>query len=325
MTTTTTPLEVDIPACSLVVPVYGNEDTIADLLDAIEGIAADTPGGLEAIFVVDGSPDDSEAVLRKLLPDHSYPSVLLTHSRNFGSFPAIRTGLGNARGRHLAVMAADLQEPPELITTFFHRLAESDANIVVGVRTGRADPGASKAAAGLFWRVYRRMVQPEMPEGGVDVFACDRKVRDILLDMHEANGSLVGLLVWMGFPRVEVPYERLPRPSGSSGWTLKKKVRYMSDSIFSFTDLPVRILLTIGFLGSLLAMVTAVGITLAWLFGDVTVPGYTPLMLATLLVGTLILFGLGVVGSYVWRTYENTKARPLSIVRTTDRYPGASS
>lgn len=313
------------PRCSLIVPVYGNEGTIAALLDAVDDLAATAPGGLEAVFVVDGSPDDSEAVLRKLLPEHPYPSTLLVHSRNFGSFPAIRTGLGVARGDHLAVMAADLQEPPELIQTFFERLDEGEHELVIGVRAGRDDPGASKAASGLFWKLYRRIVQPDMPEGGVDVFGCSSAVRDVLLDMRESHGSLVGLLVWMGYPRAEIPYQRLARTVGKSGWTMKKKLRYMSDSIFSFTDLPIRLLMAVGLIGSISALLAAAAITIAWRFGDVAVPGYTPLMLATLLVGTLILLGLGVVGSYVWRTYENTKARPLSLVRATHRYPGTDT
>jgi hypothetical protein len=177
-------------------------------------------------------------------------------------------------------------------------------------------------AAGLFWRVYRSMVQAEMPAGGIDMFGCNRMALDALLGMREAHGSLVGLLIWMGFRRTEVPYERLARPSGKSGWTLRKKIRYTNDSIYSFTDLPIRVLLTTGLLGTVLTVVSMIVVFGAWLFGLIDVPGYAPLMLSTLLVGTLILVGLGIVGSYVWRTFENTKARPLSLVQRVDHYRG---
>jgi len=313
------------PRCSLVVPVYGNADTITDLVEAIAVLAVDAPGGLEAVFVIDGSPDDSEARLRSLLPSQSFPSAVLVHARNFGSFAAIRTGMAHARGDLIAVMAADLQEPPALIGEFLRVLDTGDADVVVGCRTGRADPASSRRAAETFWRIYRRFVQAEMPEGGIDVFACNRVARDTLLSMQESNSSLVGLLIWMGFTRVEVPYERLPRPSGESGWTFKKKVRYMSDSIFSFTDLPIRVLLLVGTLGSAITLLLSVVIAVAWAAGLVSVQGYTPLMLAVLFVGTLILAGLGVVGSYVWRTFENTKGRPLSIVRAVHTFNGPRS
>jgi glycosyltransferase involved in cell wall biosynthesis len=313
---------VDPPTFSLVVPVYGNEDTLDALLEAIAGISQRCDGELEAILVVDASPDRCEERLRVALPDQAYASTLLVHARNFGAFEAIRTGLSHARGEFVACMAADLQEPPELVEEFFRVLADDKADVVVGVREGRDDPGSSQMAAGIFWRMYRRMVQPDMPAGGVDMFGCNRMAVDALLEMKEAHGSLVGLLIWMGFRRTEVPYRRLARATGKSGWTLRKKLRYTNDSIYSFTDLPIRVLLTTGLVGSILTVAAMVIVAVAWAFGLIKVPGYAPLMLSTLLVGTLILVGIGIVGSYVWRTFENTKGRPLSLVQRVDHYRG---
>ncbi len=307
---------------SLVVPVYRNEETIPELLDAIEEIRGALDGELEAVFVVDGSPDNCEALLRSQLPDQRYPSLLIVLSRNFGSFAAIRSGLEAARGRFFAVMAADLQEPPDLVVRFFELLAADEADVVVGERRERADPMASKLGSSLFWRFYCRFIQPEMPAGGIDVFGCSAVVRDALVSMRESNSSLVGLLVWSGYRREGVPYDRLPRAVGTSGWTFRKKVRYMFDSAFSFTDLPIRMLLAIGVVGVVLSTAIGVGVFGAWLLGRIDVPGYTPLMLVVLFVGALTVFGLGVIGSYVWRAYENTKQRPLSLVRSADRYGG---
>lgn len=312
------------PTYSLVIPVYGNEDTLPAVLEEVEGIAARTEGDLEVIFVVDGSPDDSAALLREQLPRAAVPGLVIELSRNFGSFAAIRCGLEQARGSYCAVMAADLQEPPSLIDNFFEVLASGEADVVVGERASRADPGASKAGSSMFWRVYRRVAQPEMPEGGIDVFGCNDAARRAVLGLQESNSSLVGLLIWIGFRRASVRYERLPRPSGKSSWTFKKKVRYMMDSIFSFTDLPIRLLLLTGVVGTLGALTASLVVLVAWLLRRIEVPGYTPLMLALLIVGGLTISALGIIGSYVWRTYENTKHRPLSIIATIDRYPGHS-
>ena len=158
--------------------------------------------------------------------------------------------------------------------------------------------------------------------GGVDVFACNAAVRETILQLHEANSSLVGQLLWIGFRRATIPYERLPRQEGKSAWTFSKKMRYLSDSVFSFTDLPIRFLLLVGSIGSALVAGTAVGVTIAWFADVIEVAGYTPIMLAILLVGFVLILGLGIVGSYVWRTYENSKQRPLTIVQTVREFPG---
>jgi hypothetical protein len=163
-----------------------------------------------------------------------------------------------------------------------------------------------------------------MPPGGVDVFACNQAVRSAILELREANSSLVGLLIWLGFRRATVGYERQERTEGTSGWTLSKKVRYMADSIFSFTDLPIRLLLVVGVFGCVSVVVGAVVVLLAWAFSEIEVPGYTPLILSILFIGFLVTFSLGIVGSYVWRTYDNTKRRPLTVRRSTDHFtPGA--
>jgi glycosyltransferase involved in cell wall biosynthesis len=310
------------PTLSLVVPVYKNAASIPALLDAIAGIARRVPGELEAVFVVDGSPDDSHPLLTRLLPDAPFRSVLVELSRNFGSFGAIRQGLLVASGDQFAVMAADLQEPPELIEEFFKILVSGAADVVLGERVGRADPRMTRASSDLYWRSYRRLVQKEMPPGGVDVFGCNKAVRDALLSMNESHSSLVGLLVWSGFQRATVPYERREREHGKSSWTFRKRVSYMLDSAFSFTDLPIRILLVSGFVGIALMLLASIAVLFGWFLDVIEVPGYTPLILAVLNSAALVVFSLGILGSYLWRTYENTKGRPLVLVRSVVLFGG---
>jgi glycosyltransferase involved in cell wall biosynthesis len=177
------------------------------------------------VFVVDGSPDDSYLRLRAGLEHAPFRAQLLLLSRNFGAFSAIRAGLAAGTGDHFAVMAADLQEPPELVVEFARRLSTGRCDVVVGQRTGRADPLLSRVSSAAFWGLYRRFVQPEVPPGGVDVlFGCTRAVRDQIVRMTELNTSLVGLLFWVGFRREAVPYARRERHAGKSGWTWEKKL-----------------------------------------------------------------------------------------------------
>jgi len=304
---------------SVVVPVYGNRETLPSLVTRLVAMAANLDGPLEAVFVIDGSPDDSADVLSELGPTAGIRIRVLHHSRNFGSYAAIRTGLAAAEGDYIGVMAADLQEPPELMADFFSALA-AGADVAVGRRTGRADPAASSAGSRAYWALYRRFVMPAIPAGGVDVFAVTRAVARTLLGFTEAHSSLVGQLFWVGYRRTEVPYERQPRPSGRSGWTLRKKVDYLFDSVFAFTDLPIRALTVIGGFGVTATTIVSLIVIAARLTGRVDVAGYTPLMLVLLFCTFSLLLGLGIVGSYVWRIYENSKARPLAIVSSEDSY-----
>src|SRR5262249_464926 len=136
---------------------------------------------LEAVFVVDGSPDNCCELLRKALPELDFAAQLLAHSRNFGSFAAIRSGLAVPRGEFFAVMAADLQEPPELLLSFFESLAADQCDVALGKRHGRSDPFVSRTLSKSFWWLYRRLIAPDMPDGGVDIFGCNRQFRDHLL------------------------------------------------------------------------------------------------------------------------------------------------
>ena len=309
---------------SLVVPVYRNEDNIPPLLEALEALNRDLDGRLEVVFVVDGSPDNSAILLKHLLPAATFRSQLLLLSRNFGSFAAIQAGLCAGSGQHFAVMAADLQEPPSLILEFDRILASGKADITVGLRTKRDDGLLAGAASGIFWSLYRRLVIREIPPGGVDVFGCTAQVRNLIVELRENNSSLVGLLFWAGFRRESVPYVRAKREIGTSAWTFSKKFRYLSNSIFSFTDLPIRALTFIGVLGLVSSTLLALLTLVAKLTGTIEVPGYAATVLIVTFFGGLNCLGLGVVGNYVWRSFENTKGRPPYVVASSDSFSPTS-
>ena len=299
---------------TLVIPVYRNEGSIPDLLDAVSGLHHDLDGQMQAVFVIDGSPDRSFELLRDALPERPFASKLALLSRNFGSFSAIRAGLELSETERYAVMAADLQEPPELMLEMDKALRTEPVDVVVGTRQGREDPLMTRLPAQLFWWLYRKYVVPEVPPGGVDVFGCNREFRDNLLRLDERHSSLIAQLFWLGFQRKLIYYSRKSRQHGKSAWTLSRKVNYLMDSVFSFTDLPIRLLVRVGGATAILAGLFGVIVAIGRLMGLIDVPGYAMTILTIVFLGAVNLFGLGVVGAYAWRIYENTKGRPHTVM-----------
>ncbi len=300
--------------CSLIVPIYRNEENIPQLLERFDELNRRIRGGINVICVIDGSPDECYRLLSIGMERAQYASSLLLLSRNFGSFAAIREGLKSAGTGFFAVMAADLQEPAELIVNSFEALQNDECDVALGTRVSRDDPWLTRLTSGWFWGIYRTFIQRDLPKGGVDVFACNRAFRDQLLTFHESNTSLVGQLMWLGFRRKSIPYVRQRRTHGRSAWRLGRKLKYLMDSIYSFSDLPIRVFLALGILGLITSAVMGAVVFASPLSGAITVPGYTATVIAVVFFAGLNLFGLGIIGSYVWRAYENTKGRPLAVV-----------
>lgn len=313
-----------VNSLSIVIPVYLNAESIPSLMAALSDVTrrarTERQTEVEVVFVVDGSPDASHALLAEKLPTAPFDSQLLLHSRNFGSFAAIRSGLQTAIGQYFVVLAADLQEPPELALQFLDKLTSGENDVVVGCRENRHDPLGSRIASDLFWYLYRRVVFNDIPEKGVDVFGCNREFRDRLLLLGEANSSLIGQIFWLGFRRAEVMYVRRVRQHGRSAWSFKKKVNYFLDSLFSFTDLPIRILSLVGVLGVISSILFGSIVFVAKLMVGFEVPGYAATILTLTFFGGLNALGLGIIGSYAWRAFENTKGRPLSVVMDARRF-----
>ena len=295
----------------MIIPLYKNQDNVPALFDVLGKMMGKQV--FEVVFVDDGSPDKSREYALAALENTNWPWKLVSHARNFGSFEAIRTGFSNASGENLAFMAADLQEPPELILNIFTELENESSDIVIGRRVFREDGFADRVLSTVFWKLYRIFINPAIPEGGVDVFGCTREVAKTLLMFRETRSSLLAQLFWIGYRRTFMDYTRQERRAGKSAWTFRKKISYMSDSIFAFSDLPLRLLTWLGVFGLSCTLITATATLIARLSGQIQTPGYTTLILVITGSTALVLIGLGIVGGYVWRAYENTKGRPLSI------------
>jgi hypothetical protein len=229
-----------------------------------------------------------------------------------------------ARGDLIGVMAADLQEPPELMVEFFETLASRDVDVVFGERASRADPGIARIPANLFWKVYRRFVVPDIPTTGVDVFACNRAVADAVLGLEASNTSLVAQLFWVGFRRAFVPYERRERTKGKSSWSFGRRARYLADSVFSFSDLPILMLFWAGVVGLIFASLLGAVTFVARVAGVIDQPGYATLMIAVLALFSILIASQGIMGMYLWRAFENSKGLPSGIVMSRLEWPSAA-
>lgn len=303
---------------SIVIPVYKNEESLPDLLCQLEElnscIQKQFSASMEVVFVVDGSPDNSFGYLSNRLNQLAFPFQVAVLSRNFGAFSAVRAGLSLTNGDYMATKAADLQEPIELYLDFLRILSANDHDVVVAMRTSRDDPWFSQLMAKLFWGTYRRLIQDEIPPGGADVFGCTKEVRNNILKLKELNTSLIGLLFWIGFKRKIIPYTRLAREKGKSSWSFRKKINYVMDSFFAFSDLPIKFMYFAGGLGISFSVIFSLLAIWDKLNHNVDVPGYTATILVISFFGGLNLLAFGIIGSYVWRGYENTKRRPDFII-----------
>ena len=238
---------------------------------------------------------------------------VVTLSRNFGSQAAIIAGLAHATGSHVAMIAADLQEPPEIIADLW-RACQNGAEIALATRSTRGDPWASRLFADVFYRLLRRFAIPAMPPGGFDCFVATRRVGDLLLAQARPNLYLPGELLWLGFDRVIVPYDRQARPSGQSMWTFWKKVRFLLDSFVSFSYTPIRLTSAIGLVVAVAGFLYAAIIFGLRITSGFPIEGWASLAVIVLVLGGVQLVVIGTLGEYLWRALDLARGRPLYVV-----------
>lgn len=294
---------------SVVVPVYNNALNLPELFESLEAAVGSEA---ELIFVDDRSLDDSWALLRDFAKRRPNTQAVRL-SRNFGSFTACVAGLSLVKGRAAVLISADLQDPPELIPEMLSRW-RAGRQVVLAARSERDDGAASRALSGAYYWVLRRFVFPEMPPGGFDFVLIDRRVVDEVVRAAEKNTTLMGLILWLGFDRDVLFYARRRREKGVSMWTLRKKVKYFIDSILAFSYAPIRFVQVMGALVALGGFTHAGFLVWMKLTRGIDIPGWTALMVAVLVLGGGQFLVLGVIGEYVWRALDETKARPLFVI-----------
>lgn len=298
---------------SIIIPVYYNEDNLRTLYkDISKKIYIHTEYNWEIIFVDDGSLDNSYSILKELaVEDNRVKAYSL--SRNFGSHAAILCGLTKCTGDCAVIKAADLQEPTEMIIDMIESWKRGN-NVVLAVRQKRNENKHQIMFASLYYWLVRKTALPNMPKGGFDVYLLDRKVIGVLMQLDEKNSALTGQILWSGFRTDKIYYTRLAREIGKSKWTLKKKIRLVSDTLFSFSTLPITIVSLVGTLSCLGALIWAILVFIFRILGLIKVSGWTTLFMFNLFSFGIIMLTLGILGGYLWRSFDASRNRPPYII-----------
>ena len=268
----------------------------------------------EYVLVDDHSSDTSGEIARVWAVNHPQ-TIYLRLSRNFGSHAAIAAGLKYCTGDCAVIMAADLQDPPEVIPSLLDRWRAGN-EVVWACRSERVGESlVTRATSRIYYGMMRLMALPEMPAKGEDFLLIDRKVIDACNATPEKHTSLLAIILWMGFRQASVEYVKEARRSGRSKWTFAKKLKLFIDSTVSFSYVPVRIMSASGFLmaacGFTYALTVIVGRLTGWVNAGT---GFAALMTVLLVGQGSILIMLGVLGEYLWRTFDEARGRPRYIV-----------
>lgn len=271
----------------------------------------------EIILVDDGSKDNSYSVMQQLASADS-KIRLVKLSKNHGSYTAILAGLCYAMGDAYTFLAADLQDPPELIPQMYDEWKKHNGrDIIFSVRQSREDPLTTRMYAWFFYKIFRTFVLPEYPEKGYDCFFINKAQRDMIVAMAEKNSHLMAQIVWLGFGQHYIYYHRQRRKHGKSRWTLFKKIKLAFDTFFGFSGRPLRIASLLGMSVSIVGILLAVYIAIRKIYVDAPLLGIPAIIVAILITGGLILMSVGIVGEYMWRNFDESRKRPVFVVEET--------
>jgi len=306
---------------SVVVPLYDEEGNVVELLARISGVleraVRERGDDYEIIAIDDGSHDRTLTALREAQAGQPR-LVVVSLSRNFGHQIAATAGLDIARGDAVVLIDGDLQDPPELIEAFLDKW-RAGYDVVYATRRSRKGESFFKVfTARAFYRVIRRLTKVSIPLDTGDFRLMDRRVVDALGQTRERHRFLRGLVSWVGFKQIGVEYERDRRFSGSTKYPLSKMLRFAFDGIASFSEIPLRFATYFGFVVSAFAFVYTV-VVLALKLAGMNEPGYTSMMVAILFLGGVQLLGIGILGEYVGRIYDQVKGRPLYLIASVER------
>ncbi|WP_417518492.1 glycosyltransferase family 2 protein [Minwuia sp.] len=302
------------PLLSVVIPVKDEADGLDRLFDALMPVLDGITDDVELLFINDGSDDRTVEMLAARRADD--PRIrILDLSRNFGKEAALTAGLHHATGQAVVTMDADLQDPPDLIAEMVAAWREG-AEMVTARRTSRStDSFMKRFTANGFYRLFNRISDTQLPTNAGDYRLFDRAVVEAFRQLGERTRFNKGLFAWLGFRQTFVYHERPPGTRDESRWKPLKLITFAVDGILSFSTLPVRLFTIGGLIVAVLALGFALWIVLATLLFGRDVPGYASMMVSILLIGGINMFGIGLLGEYVGRTFTETKQRPLYLVR----------
>ncbi|MGK7955802.1 MAG: glycosyltransferase [Crocosphaera sp.] len=299
---------------SVIVPCYNEEEVIQTTHLRLVGVLEAITPQWEIIYVDDGSQDQTAYGLRTIQNNEQRVKAILL-SRNFGHQMAVTAGLDHVSGDVVVLIDADLQDPPEVIPAMIDYWYQG-YDVAYGVRTDRQGETWFKLwSAKAFYRIINRLSDVTIPLDTGDFRLMDRRVVEALKTMPERDRFLRGMVSWVGFQQIGVPYQRSQRLAGVSKYPLWKMLRFAADGILSFSLIPLRMAIWVGLLTFVLSLIGIIYALVLRLFTSIWVPGWTLLFISTLFIGGIQLVFLGVIGEYIGRIYRENKERPLYLVR----------
>jgi len=301
---------------SVVTPAYNEAGNLPLFYERLSNALKSSGVEWEWVVIDDHSSDETFTTIAEIASrDLRVRAIRL--ARNSGSHMASICGLSHAKGHCAIIMAVDLQDPPEVLPTLLKKWL-AGAQIVWAVRARREGEKASTIGSSRLYHMMMRHVVglKELPPTGADFFLLDRQVLDAFLDFKESNVSVLALISWMGFRQETISYDKQARFYGRSGWTLKKKLKLLVDSITSFTYLPIRLMSYAGFVVALAGFVYAALVVGNAVSGH-PVEGWSSLMVVILVVGGIQMLMMGILGEYLWRALDESRRRPRYLIEAT--------
>ena len=299
---------------SIVIPCYFNELNIAETYKVLVRDVFEKRKDIEfeIVFVDDGSRDKTLDELKKVQKYDNHVKIVKL-SRNFGEFRAIVAGMSQATGDAIAVMSADLQDPPYLITEMIQYWQQGE-KVVIAARNKRDEPWIKNFFANTYYRIVRKLVIADYPKQGFDFFLMDKSVAEILVNMQEKNSSIYVQLIWTGFNPKVIEYTRQAREKGKSMWSYKKRIDLFIETFIVFSHTPIRWISGLGFLMSISGFISALLLVYDKLVHGSDVAGWTSLMVVVLVLAGVQMIMLGIIGEYMWRNLDESRKRPLYII-----------
>ncbi len=300
---------------SIITPCYYNEKNLPVTFPVLLDNEKNFPPGTEVeyIFVDDGSKDGTFNELKKIQAQHPGKVKVFKLARNFGANNASYAGISNATGDCCVILAADLQDPPDLIPKLYEHW-QRGYKLVLAQKANREDTLITKLFSNSYHNLIRKIALKNAPKGGFDLWLFDKSLRKELLAMNEKNFYLPYLFIWMGYDYVSIPYTRRKREIGKSGWTMSKKIKSFIDSFVSFTFFPLRLISVTGITLGLASIIYALNILVDKFINNINTEGWSSLMVVLLFTSSFIMISLGIIGEYLYRTLEAARNRPNFII-----------
>lgn len=304
---------------SIVVPCYNEEEAIPFFYREIDRVSAGLSADIEILFVDDGSSDGTLPTLRALAEKDKRVRYI-SFSRNFGKEAAMYAGLQNAAGDYVAIMDADLQDPPALLPEMYRVLKEEDYDSI-GTRrsTRKGEPPVRTFFAKLFYRIINKISKVQMVPGARDFRLMKRRMVDAVLSLSEYNRFTKGIFQWVGFKTKWLSYENIERVAGKTKWSFWKLFKYSLECIVAFSTVPLAISSLFGFIFCLLAVIGIIVVIVRQVAGVASAYGWASEVCIILFVGGVQLFSIGILGQYLSKTYLETKKRPIYLVAETEK------